>query len=466
MSGFKPTARQAMAQQLLASACTWLMLFGGGRSGKTFLIIRNIVLRALKAPGSRHLIVRSRFNHLKASIMRDTFPKVMRVCFPELIKGDGWDINMSEGFAKIKAGQDKNGLPIYSEMWFLGLDDSDRMEKVLGMEFATIYANECSQIQWGGVQILLTRLAQRCMQVINGVERPLKLRFLFDCNPPSKMHWTFKVFKQKLDPETKQPLRNPDNYDSFLMNPRDNAENLSPEYLETLSGLSERMKRRFERGEFAEATPNALFDEADIDRWRAEPEEVPTLVRVVVTVDPSGASDDAQNADNDEVGITVTGLGSDGNAYLLEDLTIKAGPTVWGSTAVQAYQRHNADAIVGETNFGGGMVKFVVQAAASKLGMRVNFRMVTASRGKAQRAEPFSVLYPQGKVRHVGLFPKLEDELCAFSTSGYTGAKSPNRADAHIWGLAELFPALTKAPKKEAQEQEEDYYQGEGGWMS
>jgi phage terminase large subunit-like protein len=465
VSGFSPTPRQLLAQQMLAGACTWMMLFGGGRSGKTFLIVRNIILRALKAPGSRHLIVRWRFNHLKASIMRDTFPKVMRVCYPDLVKGDGWDINMSEGFAKIRTGVDDKGQPIFSEIWFLGLDDKDRMEKVLGMEFATIYVNEASQIQWEGVQLLLTRLAQRCMQVINGVPQPLKLRYLFDCNPPSKMHWTFKVFKQKLDPETKQPLANPENYDSFQMNPRDNEANLSPEYLATLAGLSERMRRRFERGEFSEATPNALFDEAVVDRWRADPEDVPALVRVVVSVDPSGASDDAQNADNDEVGITVEGLGVDGNAYLLEDLTVKAGPTTWGGVAVQAYQRHSADAIVGESNFGGGMVKFVVQAAAAKLGMRVNFKMVTASRGKAQRAEPFSVLYDQGKVRHVGLFPKLEDELCAFSTSGYTGPKSPNRADAHVWALAELFPALVKAPKKEAQADTEDDYMGESAWM-
>jgi predicted phage terminase large subunit-like protein len=249
------------------------------------------------------------------------------------------------------------------------------------------------------------------------------------------------------------------------MNPTDNAANLSPEYLATLEGLSERIKRRFLRGEFAEATPNALFDEAEIDKWRADGEHLPALVRVVVSIDPSGASDDEQNADNDEVGITVEGLGTDGNAYLLEDLTVKGGPSTWGSVAVQAYQRHGADAIVGETNFGGGMVKFVVQAAAVKAGTRVNFKMVTASRGKAQRAEPFSVLYEQGKVRHVGVFAKLEDELCAFSTSGYTGPRSPNRADAHIWALAELFPALVKPAKKSAQADTEDHYEGEGGWM-
>jgi len=434
---FRLTDRQRAAIDILAGLATWVMLFGGGRSGKTFVIIRAIVLRAIKAPDSRHLITRSRFNHLKASIMLDTFPKVMRLCFPQLVKGKDWDINMSDGYATLPGG---------SQIWFLGLDDKERMEKVLGLEFATIYVNEASQVQWAGVMLLLTRLAQRVMQVLPGRgERPLKLRFLFDCNPPSKAHWSFKVFRQKLDPETKEPLKQPENYDSFQMNPRDNAQNLSPEYLDTLEGLSGRMKRRFVDVEFAEATPNALFDEGVIDAWRVDQgDKLPDFVRVVVAVDPSGASDDEANVDNDEIGITVDALGTDGRAYLLEDLSVKGGPAVWGRVAVQAYQRHKADVVVGEGNFGGGMVKSTIQVAANAAGVRVPVKLVTASRGKVQRAEPFSALYEEGKVRHVGIFPKLEDEMCAFSTGGYTGPRSPNRADAHIWALAELFPAMTK----------------------
>lgn len=438
MSGFTLTERQALAQVELSGPATWQMLFGGGRSGKTFLIMRNIVMRALKAPGSRHLAVRFRFKHIKASIILDTFPKVMRICFP----GVHYDLNKTDWFATLPGG---------SEIWFGGLDDSERMEKILGLEFATIYVNEASQVSWSGVQMLLTRLAQKVMQVIQGQERSLKLRFLFDCNPPSKAHWAFKVFKQKLDPETKEPLREPNNYVSFQMNPADNADNLSPEYLATLDGLTERMKRRFLRGEWSDATPNALFEESVIDRWRAtDGSELPDFVRVVVSVDPSGASDDEQNADNDEIGITVDALGTDGRAYLLEDLTVKGGPTVWGNIAVDAYIRHSADVVVGETNFGGGMVKQTIQVAAARKQVRVPFKMVTASRGKIQRAEPFSALYEDGKVRHVGLFPKLEDEMCAFSTGGYTGPRSPNRADAHIWGLAELFPGMTKPPDPSA----------------
>jgi hypothetical protein len=433
---FAFTQKQAEAQTFLSSLAMYVMLFGGSRSGKTFLHVRNVIMRALKAPKSRHLIARFRFNHLKASIILDTFPKVMALCFPQV----KYELSKTDWFVK---------LPNDSEIWFVGLDDKERTEKILGLEFATIFLNECSQISWQSVQTILTRLAQLAMQVVQGREStPLKLRAYFDCNPPSKAHWTFRLFKQKVDPETKEPLAKPDNYTSFQMNPRDNAQNLSPEYLSTLASLSGRMRRRFEEGEFADATPNALFDEALIDRWRIMDGAVPQMVRIVVAVDPSGAGD-TDNADNDEIGVAVAGLGIDGNGYLLEDCTIKAGPATWGAVAVGAYARHKADAIVGETNYGGDMVRQTVQTAALKEGIRVNFKKVTASRGKTVRAEPFSALYEQGKIRHIGILAKLEDELCAMSTTGYTGNGSPNRADAAIWALAELFPAIVAGPKKE-----------------
>jgi phage terminase large subunit-like protein len=186
------------------------------------------------------------------------------------------------------------------------------------------------------------------------------------------------------------------------------------------------------------------------------------MVRIVVSVDPSGA-DDVDNADNDEIGIVVVGLGVDGNAYLIEDLTLKAGPGTWGTVATQAYERHSADCLVGETNFGGAMVEQTIKVARPG----TNFKKVTASRGKVQRAEPFSALYEQGKVRHVGRFVKLEDELSGFSTHGYTGGRSPNRADALIWGLAELFPRMTKVEKPKADKaiRHNYHYAGGAAWM-
>ena len=53
--------------------------------------------------------------------------------------------------------------------------------------------------------------------------------------------------------------------------------------------------------------------------------------------------------------------------------------------------------------------------------------------GKHIRAEPISTLYRRDGARRVGMFPQLEDQLCAFTSLGYGGAKSPDRADAWIW---------------------------------
>jgi phage terminase large subunit-like protein len=434
MTTFKLTARQAEAQVTLSGPAKHQMLFGGSRSGKTFLHVRNVVTRAVKAPNSRHAIFRFRFNAVKNSIVLDTFPKVMRLAFP----GVTYKLDKTDWYAT---------LPNSSQIWFAGLDDKDRTEKILGMEFVTIYFNECSQIPANSINLAITRLAQQVEQVIAGREaKPLRPRVYYDMNPPSKAHWSYKQFIEKRDPETGEPLNRPDDYAAFKINPHDNQENVAADYLDTLDGMSARMRRRFRDGEFGDATPGALFTDELIEKWRHEGDEVlPDMVRIVVAVDPSGA-DDIDNADNDEIGIVVGGVGTDGNAYLLEDCTMKAGPGTWGRVATQAFERHKADVVVGETNYGGAMVNFTIQASRP----RTPFKMVSASRGKAVRAEPFSALYEQGKIRHAGRFHALEQELTSFSTHGYVGGGSPNRADAWVWCLTELFPAVLAERKKPA----------------
>lgn len=450
MAGFSLTAKQQEANELLGSDATHLMLFGGSRSGKTFLLVRAVVVRAIKAAKSRHAILRFRFNAVKASVVADTFPKVMELCFPAV----KYDMNRTDWVAKLPNG---------SEIWFGGLDDKERTEKILGMEFATIYLNECSQIPYNSVETALTRLAQKAQQVVDGKASSLRPRAYYDCNPPSKAHWSYKLFKEKRHPDTKENLRFPGDYACMQVNPRDNAENLAEGYIENnLASLSARGRRRFLDGEFADATPNQLFPEEVLDRWRVIDGELPDMVRTVVAVDPSGA-DDQDNADNDAIGIVVAGLGVNGIGYIIEDVTVKAGPATWGRVATDAFDRHMADAIVGETNFGGAMVEHVIKTCRP----RTTFIKVTASRGKVQRAEPFSALYEQGKVRHCGYLRDLEDELVAFSTYGYTGERSPNRADAAIWALAALFPGLVRAPQKTKQAKSEAHAIGlhGQGWM-
>src|SRR5574343_224021 len=427
------TPAQQRAMTVLGGPATHVMLYGGSRSGKTSLLTRAVVMRHLKDPRSRHAILRFRFNAVKSSIVMDTFPRVLEAGFP----GVKADVSKTDWFARLGDG---------SEIWFGGLDEKERTEKILGTEYSTIYLNEASQIPLASRDVALTRLAQRVAQVLEGREpQPLRTRMYYDCNPPSKAHWTYKLFHNKADPNTGEPLRNQADYAWCQLNPADNAEHIDPGYLETLQALPARLRKRFLDGEFADATPDALFPNEVIVMWRCDGmTPLPDMQRVVVGVDPSGA-DDADSAEHDAIGIVVAGLGTDGNAYVLEDLTLHGGPATWGKVAAAAYERHRADLIVCEGNFGGAMVREVIRTAAP----RAACKLVTASRGKVVRAEPYSALYEAGKVRHAGRFLHLEDELGAFSTFGYTGDRSPNRADALIWALAELFPGMTR-PRREA----------------
>ena len=430
---FKLTAAQDAANELLGGQAQHIMLFGGSRSGKTFLQVRAIVVRALAASKSRHAILRFTFASVKNAVIFDTFPKVMELCFPSM----PYSLSKQDWFAEFPNG---------SQIWFGGLDDKERTEKILGQEFATIMLNECSQIPKSSRDIAVTRLAQKIY--IDNTQILLRLKMYYDENPPTKGHWTYKLFIQKRDPETKGYLQDANNYASMQINPESNIANLPPGYIDTLKGLSQRLQRRFLRGEFADDNPDALFREELIDRWRViDGTLLPDMQRIVIAVDPSGASG-AELETNDSIGIVVAGLGTDGNGYVLEDLTCKVAPALWGKIVVNAYTRYDADMVVGEANFGGAMVHHVVQSAAKELERgTIPYKSVTASRGKVVRAEPISSLYEFGKVRHVGVFNDLEDELCGFSTKGYMGEGSPNRADADVWAISELFPGIA-TPRK------------------
>lgn len=423
----KWTEKQLFAQELMGSAATHCMLFGGSRSGKTFLIMNRIVARALRTK-SRHAVLRFRFNHLKASIIYDTLPKVMELCFPGAI--EGCHLDKQDWFYKFENG---------SEIWFGGLDEKERTEKILGQEHSSIFLNECSQIPYDSRSIALTRLAQK-----SGLPR----KMYYDCNPPSKRHWTHLLFIDKIDPVRNQPLTDPDNFVSLQVNPTDNRVNLDEEYLRDLEGLDDRKRKRFLLGVFSDDDETALWTPEMLDKGRLLDRAPPPMQRVVIAVDPSGCSgpDDFRS---DEIGIVVAGVGEDGRGYVMEDLSGHFSPDRWKEIVASAYERHGANAVVAEVNYGGAMVKEVIRTATAG-NLPIAFREVHASRGKHVRAEPISALFEQGKVSLVGRFQELEQQLCAYTVSGWTGSKSPDRADAMVWALTELFPAMAKGtfPRK------------------
>ena len=253
------TQAQAEARVLLKDYPNTL-LFGGSRSGKTFLLVHAIVVRALKAAGTRHLIVRHRFAHAKSSIWYQTIPAVLAA------DGVTTKQNKTDWFHTFKNG---------SEIWIGGLDDKERVEKILGNEYSTIYFNEVSQIAYEGIEVGLTRLAEKSV---------LTNKAYYDCNPPSPLHWCHKMFIEGLNPKDGEPLKKPELYANMLMNPGDNAENLPEDYIETrLETLSGRARRRFLLGEWVKA--EGVIYEAFTEEHIVSLDEIPDIERYVVGLD-------------------------------------------------------------------------------------------------------------------------------------------------------------------------------------
>ncbi len=415
---------QRRASKLLSAPQRHTCFVGGSRSGKTTLLVNAVLIRALRAPRSRHGIFRQRANAVKTSIALDTLPKVARLRFPGL----ELEPHKQEGYFT---------LPNQSEIWIDGLDDAERVDKILGREYATMFFNECSQIPYQTILTALTRLAQ--VAEVDGGGR-LSQRAYYDLNPVGRSHWTNTLFGDRRDPATRQPLRNPDDYARIFLNPRENEENLTAEYVQSLADLPERQRKRFYEGVYVDEFEGALWTYEGLERGRVDELPEDQRRRVVVGVDPSGAGS-SEDVTRDEIGIVVVALGQDGHGYVLADRTLLDGPAAWGRAAVTAYHEFGADCIVAEENFGGAMVKSVIKTADPQ----VSVRLVHASRGKAVRAEPVSALYgepPEFKnirVHHVGRHGRLEDEQVAFTSGGYRGEDSPNRVDALVWAITELM---------------------------
>ena len=409
------SAGQEQARLLLEGPQRYSCLAGGTRSGKTFLIVQAILLRALAAPESRHAILRFHANAARASIALDTLPNVMQLCFPRIKLKE----HRQDGFFE---------LPNKSRIWVGGLDDKERVEKILGLEYVSIFLNEASQIPYASALIAFTRLAQS----VSG----LMQRAYVDLNPTGAAHWTNLLFGEKRDPVSMQMLADPENYARAFLNPPDNAQNLSEQFLASLANLPERQRKRFFEGVYVDELDGALWSYEVIEANRCEPQDIAEekRVSVVVALDPSGAAGH-DDLSADEIGIVVAARGTDGDCYILADLSCREAPAVWGRRAATAFHDYRADCIVAESNFGGEMVRATIQAADPN----VPVRLVTASRGKAVRAEPISVRYAQRQVHHAGRFGRLEEQLCAFTTAGFSGHGSPDHADAAIWALTYLF---------------------------
>ena len=175
--------------------------------------------------------------------------------------------------------------------------------------------------------------------------------------------------------------------------------------------------------------PHALWNRAQLDQNRRGKEGLPLMTRVIIAVDPAVTS----KRGSDETGIIVAGLGLDGHAYVLADLSGIYPPALWAQAVVQAYHDFDADRVVAEVNQGGELVEYTLRTIDPLL----PYKAVRASRGKVTRAEPIAALDMQGRIHHVGHFPRLEDQMCSFDPVFNTS--SPDRVDARVWAMTELL---------------------------
>jgi len=230
---FKPTVIQRKALALLKSGAKHILLYGGSRSGKTTVLVMAIIFRAILYAGSRHLICRYRAKDARSSVLRETLIPWL----DNTVGKNGYYYLAHESMITLYNG---------SEIWIGGLGDKEQADKILGHEYCTIYFNEISQLSFLAVTTAYSRLAMR----VTGC----KNLFFYDCNPGSPLHWAYKIFVLKKVFQTGEPLEKPELYQSMVLNPEDNKENLPDDYIsDILDVLPEKQKARFRDGMWVKA---------------------------------------------------------------------------------------------------------------------------------------------------------------------------------------------------------------------
>jgi phage terminase large subunit-like protein len=223
-----------------------------------------------------------------------------------------------------------------------------------------------------------------------------------------------------------------------------NAHNLAPVFFD---GVIKRyagttLGRQEIEGEIIEQRADALWTRASIEGCRVA-QAPPQLARIVVAVDPPASASRGADA----CGLVAAGCAANGTIYVIADDTVAGlSPAGWSRKAVALWRRLSADALVVEVNQGGDMVRAVIAEADPS----VPVIAVRAYRGKWLRAEPVAALYEQGRVKHAGVFPALEDEMCDFALDGLSSGRSPDRLDALVWAVTALSFGARGGPRVRA----------------
>ncbi|MDR0677816.1 MAG: terminase family protein [Holosporaceae bacterium] len=206
----------------------------------------------------------------------------------------------------------------------------------------------------------------------------------------------------------------------------ENTENLSPTFLKQLEYLKgTRLESQEIYAEIIDENQNTLWSWEDIENcYKSAPH---FMENIVIGIDPALTFGE----DSDETGIIVAGLDGFGKGYVLDDLSISAPPKIWAQRAIDAYRRYSARLIVIESNAGGELLPNLLLTIDNS----VKIKTVYAHTSKISRAEPIVVLYQKKMIFHTKQFHKLEMQMATYEPK----SKSPDRLDALVWAMTELF---------------------------
>lgn len=264
------------------------------------------------------------------------------------------------------------------------------------------YEDSWDQLQFG------LRLGTNPRQVVTTTPRPIPLvrRLMADANTATTSGTTY-----------------------------DNLDNLAPAFRTIISRYENtRLGQQELYGRLLDDVEGSLWNYGMIEANRITPEDLPNLTRIVVAVDPqAGYTSERRGSERgSETGIIVAGRDANGTGYVLADLSGNLMPNDWASRVVGAYRHWGADRIIVETNQGGQMAISTLRT----ISQTIPVQEIRANRGKSVRAEPVAALYEQKRVRHVGLFPELEEQMATW-VPGIT-PESPDRVDAMVYAVQAL----------------------------
>jgi hypothetical protein len=448
---FKFNADQKQAYAYATSLkYKYLLFYGPSRSGKSFLILYLLFLRALRAPNSRHACFRGARNACERSLFKLTLNQVFDKCFKGL--KEQCEIRLSDMTVTFPNG---------SEIMFGGLD-ADRLDSVLGLEYNSVWINECNddEIDFETVSQLMSRLA---MLTETSDGKLLTNKMYFDCNPKYFSDYEYKLFKQHVNPSDGDAMEDPEEWVSCKLNTISNQENLDPDYLKRLAKGSRASRQRFMLGEWCDENTDALFTETMfVDTRIPLPSELDTpdaiksylagfgnekienirLDRITIAVDPAKSNDVKSDLHGITIqaGATVFNLkeGVDEyHAFVLADHSMKASPNAVCQLIKEEFEAWGAQRVVIESNAAGSWLESTMRSVWPAAPLKF-IAATSQTGGKNDRAEPVAAQYERSAVHHVGSFRDLEAQMCDWGSPA-SRRKSPDRMDAVVWGITELL---------------------------